>query len=139
MSEQVKLCIAGSRHLEDYEAVCKAVLHASKAWGLSEVDLVLSGGCRGVDKLGERWAKENRIPVEHYLPEDHMGDSFGARAHARNHAMAWACTHAVVLLSGAHANKGSRSLYKYLRQEAKPHAIFTVDVGLRLMRPLVSR
>jgi hypothetical protein len=34
-----------------------------------EITLFLSGGARGVDSLGEEWARKNGIPVERYKPD----------------------------------------------------------------------
>ena len=51
-----KVIIAGGRDYDDYETlsrICFGVLEAKE-----EVEIV-SGGCSGADKLGERWGYEN--------------------------------------------------------------------------------
>lgn len=55
----MKTIIAGSRTVTDYSIVLKAIQ-------LSKFDIseVVSGGARGADSLGERFAKENKIPVK---------------------------------------------------------------------------
>jgi hypothetical protein len=55
----MKVIIAGSRQIEDYDAL-KALIEDTD-WPIEEV---VSGGCRGVDVMGERWAEENGIPVK---------------------------------------------------------------------------
>lgn len=54
----MRTIIAGSRSIKDYETVKRGVRLA----GL-EITQVVSGCANGVDKLGERWAEENNIPV----------------------------------------------------------------------------
>ncbi len=53
----MKVIIAGSRTIYDYEALETFV--ESVGWPIEEV---VSGGCRGVDELGERWAESKNIP-----------------------------------------------------------------------------
>lgn len=60
----MKAIIAGSRHIEDYDALKAAVQDAG--WDITEV---VSGGCRGVDCLGEQWAAENNIPVKPFVAD----------------------------------------------------------------------
>lgn len=55
----MKVIIAGPREFENYDMLCRAI----EASGF-EITEVVSGGCRGADKLGERWAKENGVPVQ---------------------------------------------------------------------------
>lgn len=52
----MKVIIAGHRDCEDYELL-KQVIHASGF----DVTSVLSGGCRGVDKMAERWSREFKV------------------------------------------------------------------------------
>ena len=54
----MKTIIAGGRDYLDYPALC-AACH-SCGWTVTEV---VSGGATGVDALGERWGRENGIPV----------------------------------------------------------------------------
>jgi predicted Rossmann fold nucleotide-binding protein DprA/Smf involved in DNA uptake len=55
----LKVAIVGSREIEDYELVKQAI----EASGY-EIGLVISGGARGVDSLGEQWAKENKVKID---------------------------------------------------------------------------
>lgn len=57
----MKIIIAGGREFEDYNKLKKAIAQAG--WLITEV---VSGGARGADKLGERWAEENNIPVKRF-------------------------------------------------------------------------
>ena len=49
----MKVIIAGGREINDYELVLKAVLNAG-----FDITAVVSGGARGVDSLGEKFAEE---------------------------------------------------------------------------------
>ena len=55
----MKVIIAGSRDINDYELVKKAV----KASGF-KVSMVISGGAPGVDTLGEKWATDNKVKID---------------------------------------------------------------------------
>lgn len=54
----VRVIVAGSREGVCYADVCTAIEQS----GFS-VGAVVSGGCRGTDKLGEDWAHNHDIPV----------------------------------------------------------------------------
>ena len=77
----MKVIIAGSRDIEDYDLVCYAV-----ATSKLDITTVISGTANGVDKLGERYATEHGIPIERY-PADWQkhGKSAGYK---RNQKMA---------------------------------------------------
>lgn len=68
----MKVIIAGSRQVTDYNAVKSAI----EASGF-KITKVLSGCARGVDRFGERWAKENNVSVV-YFPAD--WEQYGKRA-----------------------------------------------------------
>lgn len=54
----MKVIIAGSRDIEDYELVKRAI--AESGFKITEV---VSGDARGPDQLGEAWADDNNVPV----------------------------------------------------------------------------
>lgn len=54
----MRLVIFGSRDINDYDALC-AVMHDL----VIKPTEIVSGGARGVDKLGERWALEHLCPA----------------------------------------------------------------------------
>jgi hypothetical protein len=69
----VRTIIAGSRHIDDYNAVVKAVEESG-----FNITTVISGGARGVDSLGERWAVENGIDIhQHFALWDKYGRAAG--------------------------------------------------------------
>lgn len=59
----MKVIIAGSRSITDFETVKKAI--ECCPFSISEV---VSGGAKGVDLLGEKYAGEENIPKEVFKP-----------------------------------------------------------------------
>lgn len=51
--------ICGSRNFNNYDTVEKAIQQSG-----FDVSMVYSGHCKGVDLLGEMWAKEHNIPCK---------------------------------------------------------------------------
>lgn len=60
----MRTIIAGSREITDYDLVLKAI--EESGYTITEV---VSGGARGVDVLGEKWAEKAGIPVKQFLPK----------------------------------------------------------------------
>jgi hypothetical protein len=54
----MKVVIAGSRNCEDYNLLLTAVANAG-----FDITAVVSGGAKGADSLGERFAEECGLPV----------------------------------------------------------------------------
>lgn len=71
----MKLAIVGSRSFCDYE-----LLKTKVNEHFSNVQTIVSGGAKGADALGERYAKDNGINTEIHVPEwDRYGKSAGYR------------------------------------------------------------
>lgn len=60
----MKVIVAGSRGITDYDTVVRAI----KESGFQITELV-SGGAGGVDKLGEKYANRLEIPVKVFLAD----------------------------------------------------------------------
>jgi len=73
---RMKIVIFGSREIEDM----RAVENALEACGVaSQVTEIVSGGARGVDRLGERYAKKRGLPCKVFPAQwDKCGKSAGA-------------------------------------------------------------
>jgi hypothetical protein len=77
----VRVIVAGSRRYWDYDELSAGIEMSG-----FEITEVVSGGARGADELGERWAKERGIPVTRFEAD---WDGLGKRAgHVRNGDMA---------------------------------------------------
>lgn len=67
----MKVAVIGSRTFNDYELLRQTL---SKL----EITLVVSGGAKGADSLGEEYANANNIPTKIFLPDwDKYGKSAG--------------------------------------------------------------
>ena len=77
----MKVIIAGSRNINSYNTLLIAIAQAQ-----FKITEVISGGARGVDTLGEKYAKENNIPCTVMLANwNEYGKSAG---YIRNQQMA---------------------------------------------------
>ncbi len=93
--------IAGSRSCTDMQVLRNAIKNCG--W---LPDVVLSGGARGADKLGEQWATENNIPIEKYLAD---WDKYGkAAGYIRNAKMVENANSLIALWDGA--SKGTKHM-----------------------------
>lgn len=85
----MKLIIAGGRDYNDYTRL-RALLDRLLA-NINEVEVV-SGGARGADALGERYAKEKGYPLKVFPAKwDQYGKSAGYRRNAEMAEYAEAC------------------------------------------------
>jgi hypothetical protein len=76
-----KIIVAGGRDFEDYFSVELALERV-----IASGDEIVSGGARGADTLGERYAEEQNHPLKIFPAEwDKYGNSAG---HIRNREMA---------------------------------------------------
>lgn len=65
----MKTIIAGSRTINNYNIVKSAiekVVNSDDGWTITEI---VSGGAKGIDSLGERWAKNNDIPIKRFVAD----------------------------------------------------------------------
>lgn len=87
MSDELRIVIAGSRDFNDYELLKREVLNIVKYDNRpKDYVKVISGGARGADTLGERFAKEFGLEVKRFIPD---WDGLGKRAgYVRNAEMA---------------------------------------------------
>lgn len=74
----VKIIIAGGRDFSDYDRLHESVMFFLSEQNINLLDVtVFSGGAKGADKLGERFAKEHHLKIVKY-PAD--WDKFGKKA-----------------------------------------------------------
>lgn len=58
----MKIAVVGSRSFTDYSKLVNVLNGVSPS-------LIISGGADGADQLAERYARENNIPVQIFLPD----------------------------------------------------------------------
>jgi len=66
MNDLLKIGVVGSRGFNDYKLMCDTLEKYR-----DDVFLIVSGGARGADSLGERWAKDNHVKTLIIRPEWH--------------------------------------------------------------------
>ena len=110
-----RVVVAGCRGYTDYK---QAEQFINESLGdRSPATLVfLSGGCRGADMLGERYAVEHGISVEQYLPNwRRYGRGAGVK---RNREMVDSCDEVICFWDGT--SRGTKSLIDYAHRMGKP-------------------
>ena len=117
--------IAGSRDVEDYVLVSQIISVGLRALGinLSSILEFISGNARGIDRLGERYAKEHNIPVRIFKPD---WKQFGKAAGViRNKDMAREATHAIIIRKNQ--SKGSTHMANFCKQLNVPHYLLDIE------------
>ena len=101
--EKMRTIIAGSRNVNAYEAVKEAIKESG-----FEITMIISGGAKGVDRLGERFAIENSIPFQRFLPDwSKYGKAAGP---VRNAEMAKNADALIAIWNGS--SKGTKNMIK---------------------------
>lgn len=67
----MKIAVIGSRTFYDYELLKKTLDE------FTDIDTIVSGGAQGADKLGERYAEENKLETLIFIPD---WNKYGKRA-----------------------------------------------------------
>lgn len=108
----MKVIIAGSRTIEDYNEVVQAVIDSGY-----EISEVVSGTAIGVDRLGELWAKEHDVPIKRFPA---AWKQFGkAAGYMRNVIMADYAQALILVWDGKSA--GSASMLRIAKMKLMPY------------------
>ena len=115
----MRVIIAGSRDITDYDIVSKAVM--ASGW-FDDMTYVISGAAQGVDTIGERFANEHHILVKRY-PADWKG--WGKRAgFIRNQEMALNADGLIAVCDGK--SKGTLNMIEIMQALDLPVFIWRV-------------
>lgn len=129
----LKTIVAGSRGITDYNLICAAIKESG-----FEISEVVSGKAKGVDSLGERWAKENDTPIKDFpakwddlshpdavIKTNSSGRQYDALAgHRRNQEMA---DYAEALIAITNGSSGAADMIE--RAKKKGLTIFIKQVN----------
>lgn len=109
-----RIVVAGSREYDNYNAAKEYIDNCIK--DLRNCTLIfVSGGCRGADSLGERYALENGYDVEIYKANwKKYGKAAGP---IRNREMAEKCDYVICFWNGK--SKGTKSMIEMARDLGK--------------------
>lgn len=113
----VRLAIVGGRDFQDYEFMKTKLAELGKKL---QIVLVVSGGARGADTLGERWADENGIP-KNIFPA--LWDKYGKSAGFRRNRDIVAGSDAVAAFWDG-KSRGTENTIAIARAAGKPVYIF---------------
>lgn len=113
----MKLAIIGSRSFNDYKKLEDTLFPY-----LTRITLVVSGGARGADTLGEQWAKNNNIKTL-IFPAD--WEKYGKRAgFIRNEDIIKNCEVCIAFWDGE--SKGTKHSISLCEKYNKPYRIIGI-------------
>jgi hypothetical protein len=119
----VRIIVAGSRDFNDYELLKEKLDRAKDHFGIFEV---VSGKARGADSLGERYARENDLPIAEF-PAD--WDAHGKKAgFMRNADMADYADGCIVFWDGI--SKGTQHMINLAKEKELNLAIVNYGTSL---------
>jgi len=111
-----RVVIAGCRDFTDYKQAKEYIDFCISNIRQEYRIIIVSGGARGADTLGEKYAKQNGFEIERYLADwDTYGKSAGAR---RNKKMAEVCDYVICFWDGK--SKGTKIMIDYAKQYNRP-------------------
>ena len=120
-----RVVIAGSRDYTDYAQAKAYIDYCIVNIRKENKIIILSGGARGADTLGERYAQENGLAVERYPADwDRYGKSAGPR---RNRQMAEACDYVICFWDGQ--SRGTKSMIDLAKERGKPVNVKKIGVS----------
>ena len=110
-----RLIIAGSRSIDNFEFIRRSYIVSG--YKASEI---ISGGAKGVDKLGEQLAEEKKIPIKVFEADwDKHGKSAG---YIRNQEMAEYADALLCIWDGT--SKGTKHMIDIMKSLHKPVTLF---------------
>jgi hypothetical protein len=116
----VSIIVAGSRDFDDYDLLKEKLDKVKAHLGIFEV---VSGKARGADSLGERYARENNLPIAAFPADwDKYGKSAGYR---RNEDMADYAEGCIVFWDGI--SKGTQHMINLAKEKELNLAIVNYD------------
>lgn len=107
-----RIIIAGGRDFKDYFRLWYLCKHYLKKVPKNTIEII-SGGATGADKLGERFAKEEELPLTIFKADwDKFGKSAG---YLRNKEMSEYATHLIAFWDGH--SKGTKHMIDLAREK----------------------
>lgn len=118
----MNLIVAGTRDFNDYELVKKELDALRQSRGFAYGFTVFSGCASGVDRLGERYARENHLPVVKFPAE---WGKYGKKAGPiRNEEMAKHADACIVFWDGK--SKGTKNMINNAEKYKLPLIVVSV-------------
>ncbi len=131
----MKLIVAGTRYIknpdnhqevrdytkEELAAIFEQldIIHAE-----TPITMIVSGGARGADAIGEYWANSRKIPVEPFKVSKEEWAKSKAAGHLRNARMAEFGDELLLIWDGI--STGSKNMLENMKKRDKPYKVFYV-------------
>lgn len=113
----MKVIIAGTVEITDYDLVCRVISEAP-----FKITEVVCGMAKGVDRLGKRWADERGIPVKEMPAE---WEKYGrAAGMIRNKEMSLIADCLIAVWDGQ--SPGTKNMITCMRRLGKPRHIHII-------------
>ena len=111
-----RIVVAGCRDYNNYNEAKKYIDFCISKIKENNTLVFISGGCKGADMLGERYAKENGYKIERYIAQwDKYGKSAGP---IRNEKMAEIGDYVICFWDGK--SRGTKTMIDYAKEQGKP-------------------
>ena len=110
----MKLIVAGGRDFKEYKLLKETLDSFQQEYG--NITELVSGTAKGADKLGEKYANENNIPIKRFIPDwEGLGKKAGF---VRNRQMGdYAKKHNGMLVAFWDGeSKGTKGMISYAKQ-----------------------
>lgn len=115
MIEDRRLVIGGCRDFTDYDYFREQVNFLIQNIRTQYNIIIVSGGCRGVDAMAERYAKENNLKCEiHFADWNRFGKYAGPK---RNEEMVLCSDYVIAFWD--FKSRGTKSLIEFAKQHNK--------------------
>ena len=111
-----RIVIAGCRDYTNYKEAKEYIDACISQIRKENEIIIISGGAKGADALGEQYAKENSFKIERYPADwEKYGLSAGPK---RNEQMAKICDFVICFWDGR--SRGTKSMINYANKYKKP-------------------
>ncbi len=111
-----RVIIAGCRDYTNYDEAKKYIDFCLSELVKKYELIILSGGCRGADMLGEMYAEERNIKIERYTAQWGLYGKFAGPK--RNREMAENCDYIICFWDGE--SRGTKSLIEIAEKLKRP-------------------
>ena len=111
-----RVAVVGSRNYNNYEEAEKYIDACISNIKNNYILIFVSGGCKGADLLGERYAQENNFKIERYLAEWNIYGKYAGPK--RNELMAEISDYIICFWDGK--SRGTKSMIEFAKQKNKP-------------------
>lgn len=116
----MRVVIAGSRDITNYEVVVKAVVTSG-----FDITTVISGTARGVDMLGEEYANRNNLKVERYPAQWNVNGKFDKSAGYKRNAIMVQIADAVIAIWDG-VSPGTKSTIDLAHKKGIPCFVYKI-------------